>query len=196
MKRQRTKDELLIALKTYNAVKRDEELKMGLCGNAAYWRAGVLWSVVLWKIYNFSAREISEALEHVMQEVTELSEDRREEIREKLDKTNCEWILKNTVTLKNYKSNIDRVYNELEYYNTETSVNYSLLIAEYLMNEKGFRKKRLDRAFKNVFILDMEKTSTICDMQKDLFDHKGIWINLNDEDKVEFELKEPDMKVI
>ena len=178
MKRQRSKAELLNVLRTHQALKKEQEQGTELNRQMVYFRMGVEWSAVLWKEEKFSANEIAKFLQYIADNVTELSEQRREEIRGLLD-GKVEWTLKNTVVMRKNRSTIDQEYNELEYYNTQVSVDYSLLACEYLIKQKGYAKKRLDRVAGDVYFLDSLSAKEIWDMRQDLFDNKGIWIDLD-----------------
>ena len=184
MKRQRSKAELLNVLRTHQALKKEQEQGTELNRQMVYFRMGVEWSAVLWKEEKFSANEIAKFLQYIADNVTELSEQRREEIRGLLD-GKVEWTLKNTVVMGKNRSAIDQEYNELEYYNTQVSVDYSLLACEYLIKQKGYAKKRLDRVVGDVYFLDSLSAKEIWDMRQDLFDNKGIWIDLDGDEPPE-----------
>ena len=184
MKRQRSKAELLNVLRTHQALKKEQEQGTELNRQMIYFRMGVEWSAVLWKEEKFSANEIAKFLQYIADNVTELSEQRREEIRGLLD-GKVEWTLKNTVVMRKNRSAIDKEYNELKYYNTQVSVDYSLLACEYLIKQKGYAKKRLDRVVGDVHFLDSLSAKEIWDMRQDLFDNKGIWIDLDGDEPPE-----------
>ena len=184
MKRQRSKAELLNVLRTHQALKKEQEQGTELNRQMVYFRMGVEWSAVLWKEEKFSANEIAKFLQYIADNVTELSEQRREEIRGLLD-GKVEWTLKNTVVMRKNRSAIDQEYNELKYYNTQVSVDYSLLACEYLIKQKGYAKKRLDRVVGDVYFLDSLSAKEIWDMRQDLFDNKGIWIDLDGDEPPE-----------
>ena len=184
MKRQRSKAELLNVLRTHQALKNEQEQGTELNRQMVYFRMGVEWSAVLWKEEKFSANEIAKFLQYIADNVTELSEQRREEIRGLLD-GKVEWTLKNTVVMRKNRNAIDQEYNELEYYNTQVSVDYSLLACEYLIKQKGYAKKRLDRVVGDVYFLDSLSAKEIWDMRQDLFDNKGIWIDLDGDEPPE-----------
>ena len=184
MKRQRSKAELLNVLRTHQALKKEQEQGTELNRQMVYFRMGVEWSAVLWKEEKFSANEIAKFLQYIADNVTELSEQRREEIRGLLD-GKVEWTLKNTVVMRKNRSAIDQEYNELEYYNTQVSVDYSLLACEYLIKQKGYAKKRLDRVVGDVYFLDSLSAKEIWNMRQDLFDNKGIWIDLDGDEPPE-----------
>ena len=184
MKRQRSKAELLNVLRTHQALKKEQEQGTELNRQMVSFRMGVEWSAVLWKEEKFSANEIAKFLQYIADNVTELSEQRREEIRGLLD-GKVEWTLKNTVVMRKNRSAIDQEYNELKYYNTQVSVDYSLLACEYLIKQKGYAKKRLDRVVGDVYFLDSLSAKEIWDMRQDLFDNKGIWIDLDGDEPPE-----------
>ena len=184
MKRQRSKAELLNVLRTHQALKKEQEQGTELNRQMVYFRMGVEWSAVLWKEEKFSANEIAKFLQYIADNVTELSEQCREEIRGLLD-GKVEWTLKNTVVMRKNRNAIDQEYNELEYYNTQVSVDYSLLACEYLIKQKGYATKRLDRVVGDVYFLDSLSAKEIWDMRQDLFDNKGIWIDLDGDEPPE-----------
>lgn len=181
MKKQRSKAELLNILRTHHALKKEQEQGTELSRQTVYFRMAVEWSVALWKDEKFSANEIAKFLKYIVNDVTELSEQRREEIRELLG-DRVEWTLKNTVVQENKRSSIDREFTEFEYYNTQVSVDYSLLACEYLIKHKGYARKRLDRVIGDVLFTDNLGVDVIWQMRQDLFEHKGIWIDLNGEE--------------
>ena len=49
MKRQRSKAELLYALRVHEALKEDTEKGYNLQEKTVFWRMGVIWTTVLWK---------------------------------------------------------------------------------------------------------------------------------------------------
>ncbi len=49
MKKQRSKAELLNHMRTYAALKKEEQRGTELNKKVSYWRMGVEWSSVLWK---------------------------------------------------------------------------------------------------------------------------------------------------
>lgn len=181
MKKQRSKAELLNVLRTHQALKKEQEQGTELSRQTVYFRMAVEWSVALWKDEKFSTNEIAKFLQYIVNEVTELSDRRREEIRGMLG-DRVEWTLKNTVVQGKKRSVIDREFTELEYYNTQVSVDYSLLACEYLINQKGYARKRLDRVIGDVLFTENLGGDIIWQMRQDLFDNKGIWIDLNGEE--------------
>ena len=96
-----------------------------------------------------------------------------------------DWSFRNTVTVPNKGNLIDQSVRELEYYNTKVYVDYSLLACEYLMKQKGYARKRLDRVVGNVMFLDRLDAGTVWDMRQDLFERRGIWIDLNGDEPPE-----------
>ena len=182
-KRQRSKAELLHNMKTYAAMKKDAEQGTSIQNNIAYWGMGVIWCATLWKEENFSTNELVKFLQYIKDnDVTELTEERREEIREAIGSKGVEWILKNTVTLQKKKNAVDQAINELTYHNTKVSVDYSLLACEYLIKHKGYAKKRLNRVIGDVYYLDGMPSEMIGQLRQELFDNKGIWIELGKDD--------------
>lgn len=178
VKRQRSKAELLNILRTHQALKKEQEQGTELNRQTVYFRMGVEWSVVLWKEEKFSTNEIAKFLQYIADHVMEMTEQRGEEIRGLLD-DKVDWTLKNTVVMRKNRSVIDQEYNELEYYNTQVSVDYSLLACEYLIKQKGYAKKRLNRVIGDVYFLENLSAKEIWNMRQDLFDNKGIWIDLD-----------------
>ena len=180
MKKQRSKAELLNHMRTYAALKKEEQRGTELNKKVSYWRMGVEWSSVLWKEENWSANEIAKLLEYVnTHDVTDLPEERREEIRAILgDKV--DWTLKNSVNQgRKCKNVVDQAINDLAYYNTKTSVDYSLLACEYLITKKGYGKKRLNRVIGCVYYADAQEAAIVMWLRQDLYENKGIWIELD-----------------
>ena len=86
MKRQRSKAELLLHMRTYQALKKDAENKESISGKTVYWRMAVEWCTALWKEEKFSTNELAKFLQYIADNnVTELTEERREEIRKAQD---------------------------------------------------------------------------------------------------------------
>lgn len=170
-------------MRTYAAMKKDVELGTCIQNNVAYWTMGVVWCATLWKEENFSTNELVKFLQYIKDnDVTELTEEHREEIRSAIGSKGAEWILKNTVTLQKKKNAVDQALNELTYHNTKVSVDYSLLACEYLIKHKGYAKKRLNRVIGDVYYLDGMPSEMIGQLRQELFDNKGIWIELGKDD--------------
>ena len=185
MKRQRSKAELLLQMRAYQALKKDERNGTGLSKKTVYWRMGVEWSVVLWKDENFSTNEIAKFLQYIVEhDVTELSEVRRQEIRELLN-IKVDWTLRNSLHKKKERNAVDQAVHDLGMHNTQVSVDYSLLACEYLMTHKGYAKKRLDRVIGDVYYLDNQTADIIWQARQELYDKKGIWIELGNDEKPE-----------
>lgn len=183
MARQRSKAELLNSMRVYQAYKKDILSEDSIAYKTVYFRMGVVWCVTLWKEEKFSTNELVKFQKYIKEnDVTNITEERRKEIQEKLYAKGVDWYLRNSVQQQKMKNDIDQVINDLEYYNTKASVDYSLLACEYLIDYKGYGKKRLDRVIGDVYHLDNVKSSVICEMRKDLFDSKGIWIELTSGD--------------
>lgn len=176
--RQRSKSELLLNMRAYESLKKTKADGTEINERAPYWRMGVEWSYTLWKIENWSANEIAKLLYYVAEhDVTDLSEERREEIRCML-KDKVRWILKNRAVV-NAKNVVDIAIQNNQENCTRIMVDYCLLACEYLMSHKGYSAKRLNRVMDNVYALDNQNAVQVCNMRKELFDHKGIWIDLN-----------------
>ena len=134
----------------------------------------------MWKEEKWSANEIAKLLEYVnTHDVTDLPEERREEIRNMLgDKV--DWTLKNSVNQgRKCKNAVDQAINDLAYYNTKTSVDYNLLTCEYLITKKGYGKKRLNRVIGCVYYADAQEAAIVMWLRQDLYENKGIWIELD-----------------
>ena len=186
MRRQRSKAELLNHMRTYATLKKDAENNTSITGNTVYWRMGVEWCTALWKEENFSTNELAKFVQYIKDnDVTELTEERREEVRNAIGEKGTDWLLKNTVTPQKMKNAVDQAINDLDFYNNKASVDYSLLACEYLIKFKGYGKKRLDRIIGDVYYLDSQKAELIWQMRQDLFDHKGIWIELGEDEDID-----------
>lgn len=176
--RQRSKKELLLHVRAYEALKRTKADGTEINERAPYWRMGVTWSYTLWKIENWSANEIAKLLSYVSShEVTDLSEERRNEIQDML-RDKVRWRLENRAVVRS-KNGVDSAIERNQQNCTRISVDYCLLACEYLMTEKGYSTKRLNRVMDNVYAYDNQCAVQICNMRKELFDHKGIWIDLD-----------------
>lgn len=183
MARQRSKAELLNSMRVYQAYKKDIARDDSIAYKTVYFRMGVVWCVTLWKEEKFSTNELVKFQKYIKEnDVTNVSEERRKEIQDKLYAKGVDWYLSNGVQKQKKKHDIDQTINDLESFYAKVSVEYSLLACEYLMEHKGFGKKRLDRVIGNIYLLDNIKTAILCEMRKDLFDNKGIWIELTSGD--------------
>ena len=176
--RQRSKSELLLNMRAYESLKKTKADGTEINERAPYWRMGVEWSYTLWKIEKWSANEIAKLLSYVAEhDVTDLSEERREEIRT-LMQDKVRWCLKNRAVVHN-KNGVDNAIEQNQWNCTRIIVDYCLLACEYLVTEKGYSTKRLNRVMDNVYALDNQNAVQVCNMRKELLDHKGIWIDLN-----------------
>ena len=176
--RQRSKSELLLNMRAYESLKKTKADGTEINERTPYWRMGVEWSYTLWKIEKWSANEIAKLLSYVAEhDVTDLSEERREEIRA-LMQDKVRWCLKNRAVVHN-KNGVDNAIEQNQWNCTRIIVDYCLLACEYLVTEKGYSTKRLNRVMDNVYALDNQNAVQVCNMRKELFDHKGIWIDLN-----------------
>lgn len=176
--RQRSKSELLLNMRAYESLKKTKADGTEINERAPYWRMGVEWSYTLWKIEKWSANEIAKLLSYVAEhDVTDLSEERREEIRA-LMQDKVRWCLKNRAVVHN-KNGVDNAIEQNQWNCTRIIVDYCLLACEYLVTEKGYSTKRLNRVMDNVYAYDNQCAVQVCNMRKELFDHKGIWIDLN-----------------
>lgn len=186
-KRQRSKAELLACMKTYKALQADAESKDPIQAKTVYWRMGVEWCTVLWIDFKFSANELAKFTKYIADnDVTNMTEDRRLAIDEKLKAKGVEWGLKNSVPEKIKTNNsIDSAIADLMFYNTKATVDYSLLACEYLIERKGFGNKRLSKAIGSVYCMDALDARAIWQARKDLFERKGIWIELSEVDNKE-----------
>lgn len=138
MARQRSKAELLNSMRVYQAYKKDILSENSIAYKTVYFRMGVVWCVTLWKEEKFSTNELVKFQKYIKEnDVTNITEERRKEIQEKLNAKGVDWYLRNSVQQQKMKNDIDQVINDLEYYNTKASVDYSLLACEYLVDSKG-----------------------------------------------------------
>lgn len=174
----RNKAQLLATYAAYKAVQKDNK---DLRYKTVYWRMGVTWCVTLWKEEGFSANGLVEFMKYINEhDVNNLGEERRQEIRKMLGKK-VDWTLKNQTGKARTNNEMDVIVNKLMYYNTEISVDYSLLACEFLMKHKGYSTKRLNRVIGDILWLDHTDTQTIITMRQQLFDAKGVWIALDQE---------------
>lgn len=184
--RQRSKEELLNKIRIHQALKKDINRcnREQIAGNAAFWRASVEWVYVLWQQDRLNVTTLKKILEYAVNNYAELTEDRRKEIRQKMK--GCNWVLKNTAKRKKCKNAIDQSWNDLEYFNTEVSVDFSLLVCEWLIDKKKYRPEQVDRACEEMLYIDAFPIEKIYEMRKLIYKHKNIWISLNEEDTEEW----------
>lgn len=186
MKKQRSKAELLKALKIYNAVQNDYARNENdrVCGTASYWRTSVEWAYILWKLEKLSTNDISNMIQYVNSNMEGMTEEHRGKINKMME--HCDWYLHNMSTKKKCKNIIDQTYNDIEYYNTMTCVDYSLLACEWLITNKHFGKKRLDRDLAEIFRIDLNSVTFIFELRDELYKKKKIWLELNKQDSEDY----------
>lgn len=188
MKKQRSKAELINALRTHAALKKNEA---NLSGKTVFWRMGVEWCYALREIEKFSTPELVKFFQYMSAiDFDNLTEKDREELREYLHKKEPEWTLK-TPTVRQCNNEIDQDLAYLEHYNTEKSVDYSLLACKYLIEKKGYASKRLTRVIASVYYMDHAEAEKVWNARQEIFDKTGLWISLTEDD----DPTEPDMVI-
>lgn len=199
MKRQRSKQELLNHMRVYECLKKDEARGKNVRGNTAYWRLGVEWAATAWKIFNMSGPEILKLVEYVNARVLDVTDSKREEINKLIGSKGCDWKLKNMAneyTKTRSNNYVDLAVRQLEYHNTQVAVDYSLIAFEYVINNKNFGKKRLDKAIDSVYYLDALPAAKVWELRQELYEKKRIWIQLDDEQPEECTLDNFDEKAV
>lgn len=194
--KQRSKAELLNLYKTYRAVKADMERDASdqVCGGASYWRTSVAWAFALYKHENFNKPKLSKALSNVAEKINDMDDKERARIRLKL--FNCKWVLFNHSQKKKCKNVIDQCWNDMEFYNTEVAVDYSLIMSEWLIDTLGYTENQLDLLYEFVLKIDELSTDTILLMQDEIYRKRGIWLSLNENDRVCIESEDVEINVI
>lgn len=197
MKKQRSKSELLKALRTYKAVQKDYSRHENdrVCGTASYWRTGVEWAYVLWKLERLSTNDISNMIQYVNANIEDMTEEHRGKINKMME--HCDWYLVNTSKKKKCKNAIDQTCNDIDYYNAEMCVDYSLLVCEWLITNKHFGHKRLDRDLVEIFRIDLSSLTFIFGLRDELYKKKKIWLELNKQDSEDyFDANQEDVNII
>lgn len=184
--KQRSKEELLAVLKTGQALKKDAERKDNIAWKTVFFRMNVIWCVSLWKDEKFSQKELVDFLTYVRSfNLDDFKKNRRNVVQEKLKSKGIDWVINETGFNTKVKSEIDKMVVALMRYNTEATVDYSLVACEYLMDKKGFGRKRLNRVIGNVYYLDNFASTEIVKLRKELYNAKGIWIELCENEMTE-----------
>lgn len=173
--RQRSKRELLQNICAYEVLKKDQN---EINKKQAFYRMGVEWSTVLWKEEKWSTNAIAEFLKYInTHNVADLPEERRNELKKILDER-TDWTIESSVQRIKQKNAVDEAVNEFRYIATQDKVNYCLLSFEYLIAH-GYARKRINRIIKSIFFYEKASPREIGKMRMELFDHKGVWIELS-----------------
>lgn len=179
--KQRSKEELLRNLRTYEGIKKDEHKGSNIRGSVALWRMSVAWFKVLYYDYHFSIAEINRILSAVVEkDVFHFDKKEKDRIQKLIESKGCDWGIFN-VTSQRKKNVIDKTLESLENYNTEISVNYNYMVFEYLITVKGFGFKRLNHAAAEIQYLDLASTDKIWDIRETIYNDTGIWLSLDNE---------------
>ena len=183
---QRSKQELLNALKSYKVFKRDEETGKDIRIKTAYWVNNVIWVFTLWQDEKFSRKAILEFLDYVSTNNTsDMDKTRRDELRAFLATKVDDFTFKNVTKRRRHENAVDDVVYRLEYHNVEVSVDYALLACEWLIKNKGYASKRLHRVCGSVLYLDNQPMEVKVALRKDIYEGLGMWIELSEDDKPE-----------
>ena len=181
MVKQRSKAEFLAFIRTSRAMKKDAGREDSITWKTVFFRMNVVWCMALWKDEKFSQNDMVDFLQYVRSEnYDDFKKNRRKEVQDKLQGKGVDWEIRENRVYNGRNNAIDNQVRELMKYNTEVSVDYCLLACEYLIDHKGYGKKRLNRVIGNVHFMDALDSLTIVQMRKDIFDHKGIWIELTE----------------
>lgn len=173
--KQRNKAELLQNLLAYESLKKDNH---EISKKQGYWRMAVEWSHILWKEEKWSSEAIADFLEYVnTHDVTDLPEERRSEIRGLIEGKTA-WTVAGGIQRQKQKNKVDDAVNEFVSNVTRTNIDYSLLASEYLLTH-GYARKRMNRVIRSVYFADKMEPATIMQMRQELFEHKGIWVELD-----------------
>lgn len=186
MKRQRTKEELLKQYKFYKAVQKDSEKDEDSreAGGVSYWRTSVEWIYALWKTKRLRKNVLANIINYVNDNIDNMTEEKRQQIRSKMDFSN--WILKNQVKKKKCKNIVEQNWNNFEYYNTEVCTDYSMLVVEWLIDNKQYGKTQIDDLLVVVAKIDKYPSETIFSMRDDIYKQKGIWLEFTKQDTEEY----------
>lgn len=162
-------------------MKKDAGREDSITWKTVFFRMNVVWCMALWKDEKFSQNDMVDFLQYVRSEnYDDFKKNRRKEVQDKLQGKGVDWEIRENRVYNGRNNAIDNQVRELMKYNTEVSVDYCLLACEYLIEHKGYGKKRLNRVIGNVHFMDALDSLTIVQMRKDIFDHKGIWIELTE----------------
>ena len=186
MKRQRTKEELIKQYRFYEATRKDAEREDDerAAGGVSYWRTSVEWMYALWITKKLRKNDLVKIINYVSENIEGMTEEKREKIRSKMD--SCNWILKNIVKPnQKCKDIVGQNWSNFEYYNTEVSTDYSMLVVDWLIDNKGYGKNEIDDLLTIVSKIDKFQADTIYSMRSDIYKKKGIWLELTKQDTQE-----------
>ena len=178
--KQRSKQELLHNIACFEAMKRDIQNDVGMRGKVVYWRSHIEWGKTLIEQEHLSANDVKEMYQYILKnDLVDFPEERKEEIRNLMKEKKCDIIIRVMLPEKQKRKDmINSTIHELEYYNTNISVNYALLASEYLIRKKGFAKKRLERVLISVYYLDKLDAYDMMRYRDELYEKRGIFIDI------------------
>ena len=193
--RQRSKNELLSALRTHRTLQRDinREKDKQLVSNAAFCRVSVEWTYVLWKQEKMRVDTLKKVLDYAVNNYASMTDDRREEIREKM-KGN--WIFKNMAVRRKCKNAVDQSRNDLQFFNTQVSVDYSLLVVEWLIEQRKYTPEQIDIVCNAYLYVDTFPIEKVYTMRHLIYKYKNIWIELNPDDTKEWKEWDEEVEMI
>jgi hypothetical protein len=186
--RQRSKAELLRQRQIYEAMVRDSHEEHNIRGGVQHWVTEVAWAWVLMSREGFSGNEINSLIQHTRgYDIGDMPQGLRDALTEK---TRAAGITADLTTRSMdirhpRRSRMDRAVGELHEYNARVMTDYRLAACEYLRDVKGFGRKRLERVMALEAVIESADTDRMQEMRGEVFDRKGIWIQMCDGDEPE-----------
>lgn len=181
--RQRSKAQLLQDIKIYEGMKKDEAKGSNIRGSVVYWRMSVQWYVTLRDLFGFSDDEIQRILGLITKkDIYNMPAEKKDKILKLIWSKGCDCEITNLVSKRNIKNNIiAESVRSLENYNADISINYCLLMFDYLIRYQKFDKVRLDAAISEISYLDICNSDKIWMLREKIYDDTGFWIALDRE---------------
>jgi hypothetical protein len=186
MKIQRSKAELLMQRRIYEAMVIDANEEHNIRGGVQHWCTEVAWAWVLMRREGLSANALNELMQHTRRyDIGDMKEEDSERISGKLRAAGVSLELKSHSLDGGRPRNnrMDAVVGELHEYNARVMTDYRLAACEYLHDVKGFRKKRLERDIAIEAIKENAGTGRMQEMRMDVYREKGIWIQMCEGDE-------------
>jgi hypothetical protein len=170
--KQRSKAELLRQRQIYEAMVRDSHEEHNIRGGVQHWVTEVAWAWVLMSREGFSGNEINSLMQHTRgYDIGDMPQGRRDALTEKVRGAGI------TADLETRPTDIK--------YNARVMTDYRLAACEYLRDVKGFGRKRLERVLALEAVIESSGTDRMQEMRGEVFDRKGIWIQMCDGDEPE-----------
>jgi hypothetical protein len=187
MKRQRGKAELLMQRQIYEAMVHDAQDEHNIRGGVQHWVTEVAWAWVLMNREGVSRDGINSLIQHTRSyDIGGMDTHDRDRIIKKIQEAGVSLKLETRpLVRKRPRNRIDLTVGELHEYNARVMTDYRLAACEYLRDVKGFGRKRLARVIALEAVIESSGTDAMQKMRGEVFNRKGIWIQMCDGDNPE-----------